>query len=219
MPYQYVTSLHRYRDVETGQFVARETIFGYTESLIAAGSNASDVLTGMYHDGGLSVDDYITRLQGEVKSTHIQEIVLGRGGRESMTPRDWGSAGAMLKAQYALMEGFRADLNAGALSDAQIHARARLYFQSAAEAYERGNAAAHGVYNLPSYPGDHHQTCHGGCKCHWRFEEVRDEEGNLIAMHAYWELFSAADHCEPDLNTRGCVQNSLEYNPLVLLVG
>ena len=216
MPYQYVTSVHRYRDTSTGQFVARETVLGYTNQLIEAGGNASDVLADLYTSGTLSTDDFIDRLRSELKSTYIQEAVLGRGGRESMTPRDWGAVGAELKKQYALMEGFRADLKAGKLSEGQVNVRARMYFQTARQAFERANAAAHGVYDLPSYPGEENQTCYGGCHCHWEFEEVTDANSVVTEVRAYWKLDAEAEHCEPDAGTRGCVQNSVEYNPYVI---
>lgn len=216
MPYQYVTSLNRYRDVATGVFISRDEVLSYTQQLIDAGGDASHTLSSLVSDGTLSPDDFIAQMRDELKYTFIQEGILGRGGRSSMTPRDWGGIGAILKPQYQRLEGFRADIQAGKLSEMQIAQRAHQYFDAAREAYERGNAAAHGVYDLPSWPGNDQQTCHGGCLCSWRFENIYDDNGVLIAIYAYWELTLGAEHCEPTDETRGCVQNAAEWNPFVI---
>src|SRR4051812_14729625 len=136
MPYVYVTSLNRYRDVDSGVFITRDEVLKYTQQLIDAGGDAGHTLSGLVSDGTLSVDDFILQMRDQLKYTFIQEGVLGRGGRSSMTPRDWGGIGASLKPQYQLLEGFRADLKAGKLSELQIAQRARQYFNAAREAYE-----------------------------------------------------------------------------------
>lgn len=191
MPYNYVLSLHRYRDLDSGQFVSQETIHAYTESMIQAGGNSTDTLTDLYFSGTISVDDYIGGLRAELKTTMIQEYMLGKGGRDQMTPRDWGYTGSMLRKQYDLMEGFKADLEANKQSEAQARNRARLYFEATGEAFERGNAASYGVYNLPAYPRDGSSICVNGCGCRWRFD-VLPGEGNI---DCYWEIDPLLENC------------------------
>lgn len=216
MPYEYVTSINRYRDSDTGVFITRDEVLNYTQQLIDAGGDAAHTLSGLVSDGTLSTDDFILQMRAELKSTFLQEGILGRGGRSLMTARDWGGIGASLKPQYQRLEGFRADLKAGKLSELQIAQRARQYFDAAREAYERGNAAAHGVYGLPYYPGDGNTTCSSGCACTWRFEKILDADGNVIAIHAFWELTADAEHCQPKDDKRGCEQNAAEYSPLII---
>ena len=61
-----------------------------------------------------------------------------------MAAEDWGSIGGMLKEQYGWLKGFYQEVLAGDLSEAAIAMRARMYINSAREAYERalGRVAA-----------------------------------------------------------------------------
>lgn len=220
MPYQYVNSLNRYRNSQTGRFVPQETVHGYVERIVQSGQASSDVYAQLVSEGTISAREFGDRMNADLKSAHIQQYVLGRGGRDNMAQSDWGRVGRVLRDQYALMDGFVADIESGALSQAQIAARASLYFDSARQSFENGNGAAYGFdpRKLPSVPGDDHQTCHGGCRCHWRYEKIFDADGKLVAIHAFWEMDFTAEHCEPTATTRGCAQNAQDYNPFVIEV-
>ncbi len=219
MPYEWLPSTRRYRDADTKRFVSRNTVMRYVSQITSAGSSEGATLARLVSGGELSPADFGIQLRQEVKSTFIQQYILGRGGRQQMTPRDWGSVGRLLREQYRRINNFVRDIETKNLTEGQIRVRAEMYFQTSRSAYERGNAGAYGV-TLPSYPGDETQTCYGGCQCAWRLEEDRDEDGNLVAILAFWELNELAEHCEADLaaGTRGCVQNAAEYNPLVIPV-
>lgn len=191
MPFQWVISQKKYRDVETGRFVAQETVLGYVERIVTAGDSAADTLTDLHVDGTLSPADTINGLKGELKTSVMQEYMLGRGGRSQMSQRDWGAVGGLLSKQYALMPEFQRALEAGELSEAQIRQRMHQYFESAPEAYERGNAAAHSIFSLPAYPRDGSTECMNGCKCHWRIVD-----GELSGdADCYWEISPLAENC------------------------
>lgn len=209
MPYQYVTSLRKYRDTETGKFVAQSVVLDYVERFVDAGAASTDSLTDLYIDGSLSAGDYINALKAEYKTTVMQEYMLGRGGREAMTSRDWGTTGGLISKQHAYMNGFQGELEAGNLSEAQIRARSRLYFDAAGEAYERGNAAANGVFSLPAYPRDSTSECMNGCKCHWRFAPL-ELPGDT---DCYWEVNPLAENCET------CLSRGIAWYPLRIRSG
>jgi hypothetical protein len=201
--YHYVTSLNRYRDVATGQFVAREAVLDYVDRITRSGSNASGVLADLVSDGTLSPADFGQRLKDELKSADIQAYILGRGGRDLMQPRDWGALGNMLKPEYARINQFVADIEAGDLTPGQIRARAALYFQRAREGYERGHARAHDLPTLPAYPGDGTSECMNGCLCRWNHVKL-DGEGNV---DSFWE----AQPIEP---CPTCLERSIAWAPL-----
>lgn len=209
MPYVYVTSLQRYRDADSGRFVPDEDVRAYTLRLIDAGGNTADTLSDLYSSGALSSDDYIASLRAELKSSMIQEMTLGRGGRGSMTARDWGAVGGLLSKQYAYLPGFKAALDAGELSPAEIRNRARLYFEATGEAYERGNAAAHGVYGLPAYPRDGSSCCQNRDGCHWEYETLLGD-GNL---NVSWVLDPSIENCPV------CVRRAETWSPLEIRGG
>jgi hypothetical protein len=220
MPYQYVNSLNRYRDSKSGRFVPDDTVRGYVDRIAQSGQASSDVYAQLVSEGTISPREFGKRMRTDVKTAHLQQYILGRGGRDNMEPSDWGRVGRVLRDEYGLLDGFVADIESGALSQAQIAARASLYFDSARQSFENGNGAAYGFDPrlLPSVPGDDHQTCHGGCRCHWRYEKVFDLKGKLIAVNAFWEVDFTAEHCAPTATTRGCIQNAQDYNPFVIKV-
>lgn len=191
MPYVYVRSVNRYRDSATGQFVPRDRVLSYVESITRAGGDAADTLSDLVSTGQLSPADYGIRLKDELKSAYVQDYVLGRGGRSSMTRSDWGTIGRMLRSEYRLIDNFVADLEAGKSSPAQTRARARLYFDTAQQAFERANARAFGTPKLPAYPRDQTTDCRSHCYCHWSIEKL-DGKGNF---DCYWKLDKTKENC------------------------
>jgi len=192
----------RYQDTDTGQFMARVEVLSLVQGSLDASGNVTDTLAGLVAGGQLAPADWRDMMREEVKGEYLRQYMTGRGGREQMTYSDWGRCGAMLKAQYKWLEGFAEQVATGELSEAQIRARARLYVDSARQAYEKGNARALGVPDLPAYPGDGSTMCLSNCACYWRIEEVFDEAGRPIGWDCYWELTSGAEHCA-DCEARG----------------
>lgn len=204
MAFQYVRSVNRYRDSATGRYVSRATVLDYVERIAQAGSDKAAAYAALVANGELSAADFGLRMRAELKQAYIQEYILGRGGRDAMTPSDWGAIGAMLRKEYNLLNGFVADIEAGNLSEAQIRARANLYFMTARQAYERGNARAHGVPTLPAYGRDGSTECHSMCGCYWRFEKL-DGDGNV---DCFWEIDPTLENCET------CLERSAVWYPL-----
>ncbi|MEO8608901.1 MAG: hypothetical protein ABI690_13500 [Chloroflexota bacterium] len=187
MPYEFIPSVVRYRDTETGRFVPRATVVRYSELSIIAGSDAAADLAALVSSGQISPADWEQLLRQEIKATFIQEAIVGRGGRASMTPSDWGTVGRALRDQYAYLDGFRQDIEDGLLSEAQIRARSHLYFLASKAAFERGQAAAWGI-DLPGYPTVD-TICQTGDKCYWNIRRIDDR-----TVLASW-VRTAAESC------------------------
>lgn len=77
------------------------------------------------------------RMQQIIKDEYIRQYMTGIGGRERMTPADWGRIGNMLREQYNYLRPFVDQITRGLLSDAEIANRARMYVNSAREAFQR----------------------------------------------------------------------------------
>jgi len=132
----------RYRDLATGRFVAQDTILDWCQQSIDASENVTDALAQYVSDGTVSPGDWERLMRQEIKKQYITEYIAGRGGREQMTARDWGSIGGQLKHQHTFLRKFRDEIVAGELSEGQIRVRAGMYVNSAHQAYERGRRRA-----------------------------------------------------------------------------
>ena len=150
----------------------------------------------------IGIQQWVLSFRQSLKRAYINQYVTGRGGLEMMTQRDWGIMGSQLRRQYEYMNKFADEIVRGNLTDAQIKARMKLYYQSSTQAHERGKSEAHG-FTLPAYPGDGQTQCRSNCKCEWTIEETE------TAWRCTWKL-NPAEHC-PD-----CVGNASRWNPLVI---
>ena len=169
---------------------------------VAGSTAASDGLAAQVSTGQISVQTWTTQMRAAIKEAYTQQYVLARGGINNMTQADWGRLGGALREQYQYLDRFAQEITMGRLSPAQIQSRARLYMNSATQAFERGKAAGKGLV-LPAYPGDGSTQCRTNCKCRW---DIRETSG---AYYCRW-LLGVAEHC-PD-----CVTNAGRWNPLVI---
>ncbi len=211
MPWQWEENLNRYRDADTGRFISSASVRDLVDQRQRITGSGSDGLAELLRGGQLNTRDWETGMREAIKDEYIQQYLLGRGGLSQMTQADWGSIGGMIADQYRYLDGFTREVAAGTLSEAQVAARSRMYIHSGREAFERASARAHGLPELPAYPGDGKTVCLTNCACNWRIEEVYDDDGNLLGWNCYWEL-GEAEHC-PD-----CVANSGKWNPLFIKV-
>jgi len=79
-----------------------------------------------------------------------------------------------------------------------------MYINSSIQSYERANARARGLPDLPQYPGDGNTRCLTNCQCHLSYEWA---DG---AWLVYWNL-GQAEHC-PD-----CEAMASDWSPLEIL--
>jgi hypothetical protein len=154
-PYYWDESIARYRDAETGRLVARSTIQNYVSESIATATSAPSVVSGGIISAGTDIyanlaasglvtpEQFVDLMRGEIKREYIRQYLLGIGGRDQMTQADWGSIGGMLKEQYGYLNGFADALATGQLTEGQITNRARMYVNSAREAFNRADWKSH----------------------------------------------------------------------------
>ena len=169
-------------------------------------SQVADISTRLANDllnGKINVQQWTLNFREELKTAYINQYRLGRGGTDAMTQADWGRIGRQLRDQYQYMNNFAAQIARGDLTASQIEARMKLYFNSATQMYERGQATSAGLI-LPQYPGDGRTQCRTNCKCQWNISEYDDR------WDCTWKL-NPAEHC-PD-----CIGNSQRWNPLVIM--
>lgn len=198
----YSRSARRFRDAATGRFLSASKAIDLRDGFQERRRSDVAALTRQLADQSLSVQDWERQLAQAIREIHTAQFAFGRGGLNAMTPADWAAAADLVETQRAYLRGFARDVAAGLLSEAQITARAKLYYGSSVHAYERGRASAFGV-SLPAYPADGSTPCKSSCRCRWQLADKGDE------IHATWKL-QAGESCS------GCKSRAASWSPLVI---
>ena len=142
MSYVFDAVSDRYRNTENGRYVNRSDALAYVERSFDASRGVVNNYASAVAGGQISPADWRNQMREEIKGEYIRQYMLGRGGRGSMTDEDWGSTGGMLSEQFKWLDSFADEVAAGDMSEGEIAARARMYVNSAREAYERGHYRA-----------------------------------------------------------------------------
>lgn len=202
-PWQWDDASKRYRNTATGRYISQKAAVALRDQYIDARMSDMDGLTRRLVDKQINVQQWTLEMRQQVKDTYINEYMLARGGRNNMTQADWGRVGAMLKEQYRYVDGFARDIDAGKVSGGQIRTRARMYVDSATQAFERAKTESRGMPRLPAYPGDGQTQCRANCRCAWDIVDAEDH------WEATWSL-GVSEHCQD------CVANAGRWNPLII---
>jgi hypothetical protein len=120
---------------DAGQKISRG--FVRFEAEIHAQSIASDLrkLTTTALDQSWDADRFEAQFISTLKDGYIRLAILGKGGKENMTPSDYGKIGASLKAQYKRLYGFTDAMVSGNVSIGQAGYRAAMYGNNSVQIY------------------------------------------------------------------------------------
>lgn len=209
--YRWDPRANRYRDADTGRFLPRDQALAFVEQALARTGETANALATMVAEGQIASGDWGERMWQEIKDEHIRQYLSAVGGRAQMTPAMWGANGGILADQMRYFRGFRGEVAAGNLSEAQIAARSRMYINAAREAYERGvqrtainagaveerwvvnaaaehcgdclDLAAQGWQPVGTFPVpcSGATQCRSNCKCHL---EYRNADGKAVARYS-----------------------------------
>jgi len=142
--FRWNKGLARYQDRATGRIVSQKQLLDLGEKYIADVTKDNiETMTAKMLDGTWTLEQWQTKVAMELKDAYTVETLLGRGGVKMMTPADWGRMGGRLGYQYRRLENFAFEIKDGKLVDGQIEFRARMYGDSARQAFYDGSTAAH----------------------------------------------------------------------------
>ena len=141
MTWAYDPNTRLYRDDVAGDTLNRASQMNFMTRSITASHAATNEMAMLNAVGDLTAAQWRAQMREEIKREAIRQYMLGRGGLEQMTARDWGSVGGMISDQYRHLdrkaENFYEQVEAGELSEGETARRARMYISSTREGYER----------------------------------------------------------------------------------
>lgn len=135
-------STGRYVDRATGRYVSELTVRADLDKYIDAKNLRLDNLTNQLRNREISLADWQTQMRNEIRDAHNNAAMIARGGRDQMTPADWGRTGRELRTQYEYLDKWAADIASGkAPLDGRANVRARLYGNASRGTYEQQRRA------------------------------------------------------------------------------
>lgn len=137
MPYLYSIDDGRFRDTETGQFVSNFFVENKSAQSVQDSKDTTDIIADLFDEGVQSFEDTRDASWLAIKDEYIRQYLLGVGGRDRMTPADWGRIGGMLSEQKRYFNNMFEQLDNGDISPAEFKSRMRMYIHSSNEAYWR----------------------------------------------------------------------------------
>ncbi len=188
MDWEWDEENHVYVDSETGEIIYHDTLIEYRNSLTfgAADRFARYPLeedeepegfnwTALLLLGLIGLGAWETGMREAITATVVSEYALGRGGFNQLLGSDWDGIDEILLTQFQFLNAFSIAISLGELSEFQIAQRARLYFFSTVQAFERGRAKSfHPSLNLTVNPGDCTSICCANDKCFWLIIDIGD---------------------------------------------
>ena len=172
----YDKRLNRYRYADTGKFVSKEALANVTAKNVQIASDNILEIGDKLINEEISLKQWQFETAQALKTLHIQQYLLGRGGKAQMTQADYGSIGYELRKQYEYLEGFAKDLNRGysegsdgkryPMTLERFRARLELYAEASRIAQDKGLQAAEkgrGAIAMQRFLGDarHCPDCPG----------------------------------------------------------
>lgn len=129
--YQWDPSTARFRDPDTGRYIARAEVTGLVDTVILTSQRRITIASDLFRGGTTTLAEWQAEMRQEIKRVHLATEALVRGGWNQLGPSDYGRVGARVKEQYAYLSDFTTQLQAGTIrTDGTFMARARLYAAS-----------------------------------------------------------------------------------------
>lgn len=127
----------RFYDQQTHRFVTQLRVREAIDDFLVNRSKGVNVLCDQYRSGEITLDEWRERMRAENRIVHVNAAVMARGGRDQMTPADWGRVGREVRKANEYLEKFTMDVASGKWPlDGRFNARAKMYVEAARAAHE-----------------------------------------------------------------------------------
>lgn len=146
--WQWDTRAGRYRDRVTGKFISQQNLERLQRLHITLVERDITTIGELLKKGQLSLGGWQEATANALKTLHLHQYVLGRGGVAQVTPAEWLAVGRQLREQYTYLRNFAEDINRGysigangqqiPMTEGRFNARLKLYSQAGRISFEMG---------------------------------------------------------------------------------
>lgn len=150
-----------------GKFVARSDVRRAIDTALEAEKRKALLLSQELRNGTISLTRWRAEMREMIKSVHLYDAALAKGGFAQMSPADYGRVGQIVRGEYGWLERFARDLASGKQRlDGTFAQRALQYAEAGRDTYhqtERAVMKAAGFtreWNI-LHPADHCAGCLG----------------------------------------------------------
>lgn len=154
----------RYRDAG-GRFVSKAAVRQALDDALRSIQREIRELTQEMRAGRVSVADWRIAMREAVKDTHLFSGALAKGGWDSLTQRDYGRIGRIVREHYGHLERFATGIAIGVIPlDGRVLVRANMYFGEGRETYHAVEADSLDADEWDEersrlHPADHCEEC------------------------------------------------------------
>lgn len=194
----------RFRDLNTGKFISERAVRDAVDAVADLASRRMGESAARFRAGQISITEWQAESMQVIKQANVAATLLASGGRQNVTPQQWGAAGQMIRTEYAYFRRFVSDvLDGQQRQNGRLDARARMYGNIARRNYEslrrrqgydngfqyernvrhsseacRGCVAASAAGWVPigTLPPIGQRECRGSCRCTLALSRTRPQE-------------------------------------------
>lgn len=126
-----------------GQFVPTTAVKFMMERNIEATQGDIKTIGELLANGRISLSTWEQQTAIALKHLHTQSYLLGRGGKGSMSQRDYGLIGFRLKKEYKYLREFAQEIQTTGVSKADFFRRLEMYSSAGSGLYQKARTEGH----------------------------------------------------------------------------
>lgn len=153
----------RYRDTDTGQWISRAAVRREVDQSLANLVRLTDTLADDLRAGRISLNTWRSEMRDVIKQTQLGTSAIAKGGLDQMTLADFGRVGQKIRTQYAYLDNWVQQIQAGRPLGAEVEARSRQYLRAGRSTFlalEAEDMADRGYWaRSVTRPGEHCAEC------------------------------------------------------------
>lgn len=104
--FQYSKSTGNYRYKSSGHRVEPATVNGWIDNLAEKTKENLGRIAEEHRAGKINLADWVIQTGEEIRNAHRAVAIIAAGGRDNMTPSDWGFVGSQVKRELQYLNGF-----------------------------------------------------------------------------------------------------------------